>query len=174
MPETTVDAAEPEEQPGGGKIKLVMLGGGALALLAIGIFAGPAIQNMIFPAAGEDASAADEQAVVEDLGAELYQPLHPALIVNVTDQFGEPHFMQIEMQVMARDQDTINAIREHTPLIRNNLILHYGTLKYETVTTRAGKEQMLADGLKVVRDVLEPRITTPNAEALYFTSLVIQ
>lgn len=82
--------------------------------------------------------------------------------------------MQIEMQVMARDQDTINAVRDHTPLIRNNLILHYGTLKYEAVVTREGKEQMLADGLRVVQEVLGPRIDTPNAEAVYFTSLVIQ
>lgn len=174
MADTIDDAADAEADGGGGKKKLIMLGGGALVLLAIGIFAGPAIQNMIFPAQDDVAAAGEQQALVDAPGDELYQPLHPALIVNVTDQLGDPHFMQIEMEVMARDQDTINAIKDHMPLIRNNLILLYSTAKYETVTTRAGKEQMLADGLAAVREILAPRIKTPNAEALYFTSLVIQ
>ncbi|MBT8085371.1 MAG: hypothetical protein HKN35_13230 [Woeseia sp.] len=168
------DTAEAEAEAGGGKKKMIMLGGGALVLLAIGIFAGPAIQNMISPPDDDAAAEAEQAALAEAPGDELYQPLHPALIVNVTDQLGEPHFIQIEMEVMARDQDTINAIKDHMPLIRNNLILLYGTAKYETVITRAGKEQMLADGLAAVREILEPRIKTPNAEALYFTSLVIQ
>ncbi|MGB5245073.1 MAG: flagellar basal body-associated FliL family protein [Woeseia sp.] len=170
MADTKDEVAEPEQ--GGGKMKLIMMGGAGLVLLAIGIFAGPAIQNMISPPADE--SSAEAEVAEKASGPELYQTLHPALIVNFKDEFGEPHYMQIEMQVMARDQDTINAIRDHTPLIRNNLILLYSTANYEFVTTREGKEKMLADGLAVVRDVLEPRIKTPNAEALYFTSLIIQ
>lgn len=49
MADPTNDADADEAPAGGGKMKLIMLGGGALVLLAVGIFAGPAIQNMISP-----------------------------------------------------------------------------------------------------------------------------
>lgn len=163
------DAAPPK----GGMTKMLLLGGIAVLLLGAGIAAGPAIQNMLSPPA--DAEAEDGEApAAEPTAPEIYQGLHPALVVNFRDAAGEPHFMQIEMEVMARDQDTINAVREHTPLIRNNLILLYGSVRYEEITTRAGKEQMLADGLEEIRKIMADRITTPNVEALYFTSLIIQ
>lgn len=165
---------QPSEAKKGGMLKMLLLGGGAALLLGAGIAAGPVIQNML---ASPDETAADgEGADAADVGVgpELYQGLHPALVVNFRDELGEPHFMQIEMEVMARDQETINAVREHTPLIRNNLILLYGNVKYEEISTREGKEQMLADGLAEIREIMAKRIDTPNVEAVYFTSLIIQ
>ncbi len=161
----------------GGLIKKLMIGGGAVALLAAGLFAGPVVQNMLAPAADEPLAEEAAEAVARPAnagGPELYTGLHPAMVVNFRDAVGDQHFMQIEMEVMARDQDVIDAVKDHTPLIRNNLILLYGGVSYEHITTRAGKEQMLADGLKEIQDVLTARIGKPNVEALYFTSLIIQ
>ena len=175
MAETEEGAAEEQK---GGMMKMIMLGGGAVVLLAIGIFAGPAIQNMISPpadpAAAEGAEDEAAEAAAPADGPAIYQGLHPALVVNFRDALGEPHFMQIEMEVMARDQDVINAVREHTPVIRNNLILLYGNAKYEEVTTREGKEQLLADGLAEIQAIMAERVGEPNVEALYFTNLIIQ
>ena len=179
MADTEEGAAEQgAEQKSGGMLKMILIGVGALALLAVGIFAGPAIQNMMSPPADETAAetAGEEAGDVEAVndGPAIYQGLHPALVVNFRDALGEPHFMQIEMEVMARDQDVINAVREHTPVIRNNLILLYGNAKYEEVTTRAGKEKLLADGLAEIQAIMAERVGEPNVEALYFTSLIIQ
>jgi flagellar FliL protein len=82
--------------------------------------------------------------------------------------------MQMSMEAMARDQDVVNAIREHTPVIRNNLILLYGSATYESVTTREGKEALLQDGLDEIRTILKPHIGNAEVEALYFTALVVQ
>lgn len=155
--------------------KKLVVGGVAALLLAAGILAGPAIRDLLTKPS-DNAVAADPvpAAAVPAAGPELYTSLHPALVVNFRDALGDPHFMQIEMEVMARDQDVINAVREHTPHIRNNLILLYGSVRYEDVTTRTGKEQMLADGLREIQQVLNARIGSPNVEALYFTSLIIQ
>jgi len=164
-----------EQTPGTSLTKKLVVGGVATLLLAAGLLAGPAIRGMITKP-NDIAVAADiaPAAAAPAAGPELYTSLHPALVVNFRDALGDPHFMQIEMEVMARDQDVINAVREHTPLIRNNLILLYGSARYEDVTTRSGKEQMLADGLHEIQQVLNPRIGSPNVEALYFTSLIIQ
>lgn len=82
--------------------------------------------------------------------------------------------MQITMEVMSRDQNVINAVRDHTPAIRNSLILLFSGAVYEEVTTREGKEQMLADGLAEIQKVMLETTGDDNVEAVYFTSLVIQ
>ena len=82
--------------------------------------------------------------------------------------------MQVTLEVMARDQGVINAVREHAPVIRNDLILLYASSMYEDVTTREGKEKMLSEGLAEVQRIMTERIGEPGVEALYFTGLVIQ
>ncbi len=123
-------------------------------------------------------TAADEEAVAEEAapgdGPALYTSLHPPLVVNFKDSVGESHYMQITMEVMARDQNIINSVREHTPVIRNALILLYSGAVYEEVTTRDGKEKMLADGLAEIQKVMTEQVGEPGVEAVYFTALVIQ
>jgi flagellar FliL protein len=82
--------------------------------------------------------------------------------------------MQITMEVMARDQNVVNLVREHAAVIRNSLILLYSSAVYEEVTTREGKEKMLADGLREIQRVMADTAGVHGIEAVYFTSLVIQ
>jgi flagellar FliL protein len=187
MPDTHIAAAEADTDTdgevstapaGGGLLKKLLFGGGALLLLALGLFAGPVIQKMMHPAA-TTAAAVEEPAVAElpapDPGKPaIYTALYPALVVNFQDATGDAHYMQIEMEIMTRDQKVVDAVKQHNSVIRNNLILLYGNVEYEAIRSRAGKEQMLADGLREVQAVLSQRIGTPGVEALYFTSLIIQ
>ena len=166
------EVEEVAEDSGGGKMKMIVLAVGAILLLAVGLFAGPAIMNMISPP-----DEVDEDALVEDAPTTdpaLYTSLHPPLVINFKDEFGDSHFMQITMEVMARDQDAINSVRDHAPVVRNSLILLYSGAVYEEVTTRDGKEQMLADGLAEIQRVMEETAGEAGIEAVYFTSLVIQ
>ncbi len=173
------EATEAEPATGGGLKQKLIFGGGALLLLVLGLVAGPIVQNMLSPADADATAEAEaepevEEAVVSSDDPELYTGIYPAMVVNFRDAVGDQHFMQIEMELMTRDQKVIEAIKNHTPLIRNNLILLYGGVQYELITTREGKEQMLADGLREIQKVLAPRVGKPNVEALYFTSLIIQ
>ena len=164
-----------EEKPPGGMLKMLTLGGAAVALMIVGIFAGPAVKNLI------SASPATEEGVAEDAvdeaqasGPAIYQSLHPALVINLLDSSGDSHFMQITLEVMARDQDVINAVREHTPAVRNALILYFGTANYDEVVTREGKERLLENALGEIQAVMRERIGKPGIEAAYFTSLIVQ
>jgi len=160
------------DEKSGGMNKMLVIGGIAVVMLVVGIFAGPAVMNMISPSPAEEGAEAAEAA--EARGPAIYQSLHPPLVVNFKDQVGDSHFMQITMEVMSRDQDVINAVRAHTPMIRNSLILLFSGAVYEEVTTRAGKEQMLADGLAEIRKVMAGSTDADLIEAVYFTALVIQ
>ena len=162
-----------EQQPKGGMMKMLVLGGAALVLLVVGVFAGPAIRNMVSPPADEEGEVA-EVTEVKVSGPAIYQSLHPPLVVNLTDSVGDSHFMQITLEVMSREQDVINSVREHTPAIRNALILFFGTAKYDEIVTRAGKEKLLEDALAEIQGVMQERIGKPGIEAAYFTSLIVQ
>ncbi len=140
------NAAEAPAEKSGGMMKMVMFGGAALVLVAIGIFAGPAVMNMVSPP--EEAEVAEgEEAAAPAAGPAIYQSLHPPIVVNFKDSNGDPHFMQITMEVMGRDQVAINNVRDHAPRIRNDLILLFSNAIYEEIVTREGKEKLLADGL---------------------------
>jgi flagellar FliL protein len=159
------------EKSGGGMMKMVMFGGIAVVLLGVGIFAGPAIKNMISPPPEVVEEGGDSAPKTDPA---LYTSLHPPLVVNFKDSVGDSHFMQITMEVMSRDQAVINSVRDHTAAIRNSLILLYSGAIYEEVTTRDGKEKMLADGLAEIQKVMSETTGEDGVEAVYFTSLVIQ
>ena len=154
---------------GGGMMKKLVYAGIGLALLGAGVVGGMLFFGGDTPAEGEEAVA----EVSASDGPALYQSLHSPLVVNFEDSVGDAHFMQLTMEVMARDQGVINAVRENTPVIRNSLILLYSSVIYDEVTTREGKEKMLADGLAEIQKVMT-EFGEPGVEAVYFTSLVIQ
>ncbi len=164
---------EAPEEKGGGIMKMAIFGVAGIALMAIGIFAGPVVKNLISSPEETTAETAEEAAEIPS-GPPIYQSLHPPLVVNVKDEQGDTHFMQITMEVMSRDQDVINAVREHTPVIRNALILMFGTSRYEEVSTRKGKEEMLENALTEIQTVLTDRIGKPGVDEVYFTALVVQ
>ena len=163
---------EAAEEKSGGMGKMLMFGGIAVVMLVVGIFAGPAVMNMISPPPAEE--GAESADAPQAKGPAIYQSLHPPLVVNFKGSAGDSHFMQITMEVMSRDQAVINAVRDHTPMIRNSLILLFSGAVYEEVTTREGKEQMLADGLAEIRKVMADSTEAELIEAVYFTALVIQ
>ncbi len=164
------NATEGAAESGGGMMKKLIFAGIGLLLVGAGVFAGMTLIGGDAPAEGDE--------VVEEAGPTkdpaLYTSLHPPLVVNFNDKVGQSHFMQITMEVMARDQNVINSVREHTPVIRNSLILLYSGAIYDEITTRDGKEKMLADGLAEIQKVMTEQIGEPGVEAVYFTALVIQ
>jgi flagellar FliL protein len=162
---------EQEEAKGGGMMKTIIMGVVGLVLVGAGVFAGMTFMGGDEPV---DPEAAEAAAAPTD-GPAIYQSLHPPLVVNFKDELGDAHFMQITMEVMGRDQELINAVREHTPAIRNALILHLSASVYEEVTTREGKEQLLVESLSEINRVMNEQTGEEDAvEAVYFTALVIQ
>lgn len=162
--------AEGAEEAKGGLMKKIIMLVVAIALLGGGAFAGKTFLGG--EPEPEEGEVAEEAEPTE--GPAIYQSLHPPLVVNFKDELGDSHFMQITMEVMARDQVVINSVREHTPVIRNELILLYANAIYEEVITREGKEQLLADGLAAIQGVMTEQTGEPGVEAVYFTALVIQ
>ena len=165
------DAQEEETQKGGGKSKLIIISVVLVVLAAGGYFATPYIMNVISPPSESDSEVVDETDTSKPA---LFTSLRPPLVVNLKDEYDDAHFMQITLDVMARDQGIIDEVKNHAAVIRNSLILMYGSVDYEFVITREGKEKMLADALEEIQAIVERETGETGVEAVFFTGLIIQ
>jgi len=162
------DAAAEEAAKGGGKKWIII--GVAVVLLGVGGFFGYSM-FMGEPEAEEGEETAEEAPADQPA---LFASLHPPLVINFHDSYGDSHFMQMTLEVMAREQSLVDAVRDHAAVIRNALILTFSNLEYETVNTREGKQEMLDDALAEVQTIIENETGETGIEAVYFTGLIIQ
>lgn len=170
------DAEQAEGEEGGGgksKMGLIIILVVVLAVLGGG---GYFVKDMIWPPEAEAEAEAETIEEPESVNKKpaLFASLHPPLVINITDSYGESHFLQVTLEVMARDQDVINEVKNHSSMIRNSLILMYGSVDFEYVVQRAGKEKMLSDALEEIREIVKRETGETGVEAVYFTGLIIQ
>ena len=103
----------------------------------------------------------------------IYLSLDPPFITNLSGTGGR-RFMQITVQLMARDPEVIAAVKRHEPVIRNDLIMIFSDQTLESVDSTAGKETLRRAGLDAVRDVLRQNDEPAQLEELFFTSFIVQ
>jgi len=116
---------------------------------------------------GEEAKKEEPKAPAQ------YLALEPTFTVNLEDEDAS-RFLQVEVQVMARDTATLEAIKLHQPRIRNALLLLLGQQKTSQISNRAGKEKLQAAVLAEIQKILKDETGKPGVEAVYFTSFVTQ
>ena len=101
----------------------------------------------------------------------VYFALDPPLIVNFDDSQAV-RFLQLQIEVLTRDEKEAEAVKLHQPLIRNNLLMN--GRDYKTRMTREGKEALRTECLKEVQRILKKEMSANTVEDLYFTSVVVQ
>ena len=125
-------------------------------------------------AAGHDAHGkAADAAPASGKAAAIYLPLQPAFVVNLEDAEAL-RYMQVDLEVMARNPKSIEDAKTHMPRIRNSLLLLFGQQHAFELSTRAGKEALQAKALAEIQRVLKEETGSPGIEAVYFSSFVIQ
>lgn len=178
MAEETEVAQAAEAAPKGGLVKTLGMAVGLFILMLASQLVGPMLGCRFLPdqmpgcgalpAATETAPSHEEE-----LGPPKYLALDPALVVSFEDQ-NAIRFLQVTVEVMARDEAAIEAVTTHTPVIRNNLLMLMGGKTLNDLTTREGKEQLRQEALQEVQKILEQNGAKANIEDLYFTSFVVQ
>lgn len=102
-----------------------------------------------------------------------YYALEPAFVINLTDT-ESVHYLQADLQLMTRDNDTLAAFALHAPAIRNRLLLLFGQQSAAQLAQRSGKERLQEAALVEVRKLLKAEGAPDKVEAVIFTSLVTQ
>jgi flagellar protein FliL len=174
-------------------VLMLLIVGGALATILIyrsgNHMAAPVQQAADAPAddKGDKSKVADKKAADAKEAREakekkdaaskapaIYVTLEPPFVVNF--QAGKPaKFLQITMEIMTRDQNTAQVLKDNNPLLRNDLLMLYGGQEYDTVASSDGREALRQKALEAVRGVVRKEGGKPSeVEAVYFTSLVMQ
>ena len=173
--------AEEGESKKGGLKKIILMVVGAL------LIAGISIAATLFFMPKSDSSDDEEMSPEELMQAEVvlgedgepistdpvYLAIKPAFIANYTVG-SRQRFLQMEISLFARDQETIDVAKQHEPLIRNNIISILGSQQYEILRTQAGKLALI-DAITVeIQDILLQEMGRPGIEKILLTSFVLQ
>ena len=186
-------AEKPTEKPkrgGGGVVAMAINGAGvfvlALAAVVVGGFVnaklhptqelvqGPDGKLMLKPEEKKEAGGGGEKD--HESGSSkpaIYFAFDPPLIVNFDDT-QSVRFLQLQIEVLTRDEKTVEAVKLHQPVMRNNLLMLMNGRDYKTLMTREGKEALRIECLKEVQRILKKETGSPGVEDLYFTSFVVQ
>jgi len=165
--EQKTDAPAPKKKP---LVMIIMI---VVAALAAG-------GGVYFFVGGKDKAATGEHG--EKGEGEKAEPKLPAQYVKLDPPFvvnfeakGLMRFLQVAVEVMTRDPQTAELLEKNNPMIRNDLIMLFGSQKYEDISTREGKEKLRADALKTVGNIIQSEGgDAKKVEQLYFTSFVMQ
>ena len=103
-----------------------------------------------------------------------YLALDPPFVVNFESE-QVARFLQITVQVMSRDPQTIELIKNNDPVVRDRLLLLFANQTYAVLSTREGKTDLRQQALQTLRAVITDTGGHPERlEAVYFTSFVMQ
>jgi flagellar FliL protein len=150
----------------GSKMKLILI-----VVLALVLGGGIAGGVLFFLMGGEPEEAVEAGPAVP--APPIYKSLEPPLVVNFQGP-GRIRYVQVGVVMSARDPMVMDAVDQHMPVIRNNLIMLLSGKTYEELNTREGKEQAREEVLDTIRSVLEERTGDAGIESVYFTSFVMQ
>jgi flagellar FliL protein len=186
------EGAAPVATKSPSQLKLVIFGAVALFVALVGAqVAAPLINATI---AGHDEAAVEgeeelaelveeepveeepieEEPVEEEpLAPAIYAALDPPFVVSFDEEDG-PRYVQLTLQAMARDEETIAAVKQHAPAIRNSVLFKLSGYELEVLATQAGKEQLRGELLIATNEILAKNGAETGVEELFFTSLVIQ
>ena len=117
------------------------------------------------------------KTVEEPKGPPLYLPLDPPLVASLEDK-GAIRFLQVTVEIMSRDEHVITDLKNHMPVIRNNLLMLLGGQTIPSLTNRDEKEKLRQSSLAEVQKIMEANKGAEEhpgkVEDLYFTSFVVQ
>ena len=181
-------AEKPKAAPSGIVGKIVNAGGVFVAALAAVLIGGvinaklhPTQEYVLGPDGKltlkpEPKAAADEHKGEGGGGAgkpAQYFSFDPPLVVNFDDTQAV-RFLQLQIDVMARDEKVIEQVKQNSPAIRNNLLMLMNNRDYKTLMTREGKEALRQECLKEAQKILKKETGSTGIEDLYFSSFVVQ
>ncbi|MBI3560808.1 MAG: flagellar basal body-associated FliL family protein [Gammaproteobacteria bacterium] len=136
-----------------------------IIIAAVLLISGSVLAGLYFTghlgAGRENGSDAESDAATDQvpqkkpsLPVAQFLDLKPVFVSNFEDPSGGASYLQIDMQLMARDKHVLDVVAQQMPVVRNNILVIMGSQKYAVVKTRAGKEQLQQSILESVRSVV--------------------
>lgn len=164
-------ASDAVKEPGSkSKLKLIIIGVVAL-LLAVGLSAGATWFLMHKSEAKPDPAAAAAAANVRQPA--VFEPLTPAFVVNFNAN-GRQRYMQVNITMLARNTADMEALKVHMPTIRNNLVMLFAGIPFESLSSPIGQEMLRQKATASIQEVAQKELGKTVIEQLLFTNFVLQ
>lgn len=149
------------------KLPLIIFGAVAL-LLAIAISVGATWYVVTSKTGGSNV----ETARLIDRGS-IYEELKDPFVVNFNRQ-GRQRYLQASVALMARDRDGLAALKEHLPMLRNQLVMLFSAQDFDALLTAPGKEALRQQATVNVQELARQHLGKPVIEQVLFTNFVLQ
>ena len=104
---------------------------------------------------------------------EVYYDMSKPFIVNFP-KGSEARLIQVSVSLLVKGEDTVEALKKHEPMIRNNLLMSISAKGAKNLKTKEGKEELRADMLKEIGNVMEKMTGKNKVKNLFFTAFVMQ
>ncbi|MBT00669.1 MAG: flagellar protein [Oceanospirillaceae bacterium] len=169
------EAEKDSAEQGGGKSKkkliiiivlallIVLGGGGAAAFFLLG--GDPS------PEEAASAEPARKDAIYTKIRTLEGKPM---FVVTLQSDDEARHYMQAYVEAKSRDQEVVDALELHMPLVVARLNTLFSTQKFETLMTIEGKRAMREQATETVQSIMQDKIGRPGIETILFTNLVMQ
>ena len=158
--------------------KMIMIVGGALILV------GASVGGTLFlapkpPVAAVDAdgnpivSAAAGTAPLAVPLERFYYNIHPEFVINFEGN-SSPKFLMLEMTAATSDEKAHNAIDDHIPELRNNLLMMLGEQNSKELKTTLGKDALRVKAQEIVEELVTKHYGPGRVTDVFFTRFVMQ
>lgn len=140
---------------------VLLLGGGGAGAYFMGVF--------------DSADATEEGAAAAEpvKAAALYAKMHPEFVLNYKVD-GRGHFLKVAISLLTREQDVVDAVDQHMPLLRNELIMLFSAVEFDSLKTADGKAALRGSALSAIQAIMETEIGKSGVEQVLFTDFVLQ
>jgi flagellar FliL protein len=98
----------------------------------------------------------------------------PMFVVTLASDDGKRHFLQAYVEAKSREQEVVDVLNLHMPLIVARLNALLSTQKFEQLQTMDGKIRLRTEALELLQGILQGKAGRPGVEALLFTNFVMQ
>ncbi len=157
---------KPAKQGNGKKLIIMVLAG--LVLIGTGVGGSLYFTGMLGGGGDEEA---EETAEVSEVP--IYFSFADPFTVNFETDRGL-RFLQLSIELMSYQQEAIDAVQVHLPVIKNNLILMLSSQSYGTLITIEGKEEIRKMAISEIQAILTKYEVEAAIEEVYFTNFVMQ
>ena len=102
-----------------------------------------------------------------------YYNLQQPIIANFA-KGSEARLIKISISILTEDEAVEQALKQHEPLIRNNLLMLISNQNPAELEHLAGKEKLREDILDEVRDIVKEMADINGVKDVLFTTFVMQ
>ncbi|WP_122735773.1 flagellar basal body-associated protein FliL [Pseudomonas viridiflava] len=153
-----------------GKLKLIIVAVVAL-LLAVGLSVGATWFIMHKGESAPDPAVAAAAANAKPVA--VFEPLTPAFVVNFNAN-GRQRYMQVSITMLGRNAADMEALKVHMPVIRNNLVMLFAAIPFESLASPIGQEMLRQKATASIQEVAQKELGKTVIEQLLSTNFVLQ